>query len=144
MENPWIVGIVSLLSLFGVANIIQQVLTRFWKKRDDAETVHSTNDGKLIDASSHAFTQVLERLRTVESRVNELTDKLAEEMKTNSRLSAENELLKKELERQRDRGHQLASDLQKKDGEILELRNLLHETQLQLAALQAKVEATGG
>lgn len=148
---------VTVLSLFGGSKIVQMFLERHWSKDDGSKAIHETNQAAQIASESQAFSHILTRLKSVEDRVNDLTDKLADEKALSARLGAENEGLKRdnvrletEWKEMRTKWHELRNLLQTRDGQILSfqkslddnkqitetLRKELYETQKELNSLK--------
>lgn len=152
MEIPqwiiWIGGsIATVLSLFGVAKIVEMMLGRFFARRDRRQDITDTNNAKLIDADQEALKLIIGELQATKARVDVLETKLEKINKDHTSLMIENAKLKsdaehaeKEMERQakeitslRDRNHKLAGDIQNRDTKIasLETRIVQLESMLQ-------------
>jgi chromosome segregation ATPase len=144
LSAPQIVlGIITAgLTALGAAKLLEMFYRRRMEITDRHDALHETNHGKAIDADITALNLITDRLTKVEARVDGLQEKLSEEMAKNSRLEAENEALKRENERQSKRLHGFAEQLVHKDKEILDLRNALHDTQIELEKLKTAFHAS--
>lgn len=144
LSGPQIaLGIITAgFTALGVAKLLEMFYRRRMDINDRNENIHETNQGKAIDADVTALQLITNRLVKVEARIDALQEKLSEEMAKNSRLEAENEALKRENERQAKRLHGFAEKLVHKDKEILDLRNALHGTQIELEKLKTEFHAS--
>lgn len=146
MENLtlpfWIV--VTLLSALGVGKLLQMGYKATLDRKEVQHNLQLTNAGKQIDADINAFDAINTRLSLVENRLDVVTTQHTQQLVENAKLEAENERLsndnlrqEKEIERQRDRLHGLANDIQIRDAQISDLRVMLE-------TLRAEVKAMNG
>lgn len=146
----WIAGsVIGLLSLAGIGKLLQMAYKAMLDRKAVQKALDQTNAGKEIDADVNAFNAINERLKLVEQRLDAVHDQLTEQKVENAKLEAENSRLtkendrqEKEIERQRKRLHDLADNLQQKDGQILELKVTLERRQTELTTLRGELNNT--
>lgn len=86
--------------IVAIIRLLDKALQRRSDSKDKEKEIDKTIETKKIDQDQDAFSHVISRLEKVETRVSELQDKLADEMRKNAKLEAENEALKKDNARQ--------------------------------------------
>lgn len=141
----------GVLSLIGVAKIIENSLARRWQKKDEREDIHRTNFGKQIEADSVLNQKILEdqseRLKRLEDKFETLQTEYNSQMKKAAHIEAENLILKEKEQRQESEINELKKSNQKQATEIINLRSELLRTQQDLdyykrefSALSERVE----
>lgn len=145
MEVPewlkWIGGgLAGIVSLLLGSNLVMKIVDRRHAKADRRELLHESNQTAHIGAQTHAFDQIIERLKTVEGRVDQLQDQLSQEMAKAARLEEQNRTLASELERQRTNNHALRNAIQEKELEVVRMKGEIAQMQEQIIRLTAEIE----
>lgn len=151
----WLTWIVFALSgvgaLIGVAKLIEIWVVRILKRRDRRESIAEANQALQINsqmetqtarigAESAAFKHVMDRVTTLETRVDGLQDKLADEMAKSARLEEQNANLTTELQRQRDSNHDLRKIIQSKELEAIQMKGEIVTMQEQIKTLTSEIK----
>lgn len=137
----------ALLSLLGVGRIVEMLFARFFARKDADKQIHATNQGKQIEAGMQAFNTWSERLDKVETKLEQVQEKLNSQLVANAELKAENKHCLDEKARQQGEIETLREENQKQELKIINLENELKrtrddlkETHRQIDALQADFE----
>lgn len=132
--------IIAILTSKVIADFIRDRRRRKQSKQDDAEHVSEVNEAKVIDANSLALKMFSDRLNICEARVDANASALSDARVEKAIVEQQNLSLTEERERMRGRMHDLATNLQSKEGEMHNMRQELHQTQLELTDLKARFE----
>lgn len=162
-QHPLLLVVASIIGGFITSKVFDSLVNRWFKTKDEAKTLHDTNQAKMIDADQVAMTHYVEEVKGFKAEVKELREKLDIVNEQRAELNADNKILrsneehlKERVDRQGKRIEQLESDLsttknlldeakaalQRRDGEILTLRSELQETRLEVHALALQMKGT--
>lgn len=131
MESPqWLAtfqwvggGVVTLLALFGVGKLFEIWFTRKLKKKDDAESVHATNQQHQFEYDSKFIQTLLSRVETLERKLEEVQKENLTQAVKGERVSAENEHLKTDNTRLQKRVEDLQQENKQQALKIINLEN---------------------
>ena len=115
----------------GIGNLLLAIYNRRSGKQDKQDELHETNRGKELDATSGFQDRLIKRVENLEDELGEMRTEQLEQIRTNTRLTVENENLRNENIRQ--------------EGEIKELQGTVHrlETELKVILAQSSPLADG-
>jgi chromosome segregation ATPase len=133
-------GIMGVLGLLATSKIVEKFVDRIHSKRDKREALHDSNAQAHIGAQTHAFDQIIERLKTVEKRVDELQSQVAQEMAKAARFEEQNKMLTAENERQRASIHGLRNTIQAKELEVVKMQGEITAMQEKIAMLEGEIQ----
>lgn len=110
--------VIAIAAAFGVGNLLLAIYQRYIGKKDKEGEIHETNRGKELDFSSSFQDRLLKRVDNLESELQEMRDDQLEQVRSNARLTVENENLQKENLRQAAEIQRLTETVQRLETEI--------------------------
>lgn len=130
----WIEKFVILLLGAGVsAKIVEMYLSRKFKKSDESDEVHATNQGKQIETESEyrmtVFADFRKEINDLRAQVQTLNDKYNSQFEMSAELKAENKILKEKEQTQEKEINSLKSEIEKISKENINLKSRLNKAQ---------------
>lgn len=125
-------GIVTALSILGIGKLTENWQTRRWQRHDQSRDMEITNNGEKIRAQSEISQQMLEdqsnRIKRLEDKIDKLQMDYNTQVKTSSKIEAENQILKEREKQQENEINLLKKENHKQATEIVNLKNELQRT----------------
>ena len=90
-------GAFLLLSLIGIAKLVELAFARYLTKKDKKQELHESNNANQLNADADLRGDLMDRVTILETRIDKLQDDLTHQMVENATLKAENAALKKDI-----------------------------------------------
>lgn len=120
-------GVGGLLALFGVGKLLEIYVRHRIKRRDDRDTLHQSNQGKVIDQDQNAFNSMERRLDKLTERFDKLQEDYSSLMAQNAGLEKENEFLKRDNERLQREVEYIRKESLERGGRIKQLEQQIED-----------------